>query len=311
MIFPKYIFRVAVLILGMSIVPGAVLLGQANGKGSQSGISFKQVAVPDTLRSTGERASFLALHYWDTFDFGDTACVHAPDVTDQALVNFVFILPYASAEAQTKGIDTLLSKAQVNDRVFGYFTALLDRYLYEPNSPLYNEELYIPVLRYLLASPKVDSLRKSTYDFRLSMALKNRKGTKATDIVYGDVKGKKHTLWTTATDRRTLLVFFDPECEHCVEIIGKLRTEALLKEQVDSGQLAILAIYAEGNKEAWEKAKTDMPDGWLIGCDRSGIRKHTLYDLKAMPTFYLLDKDKTVILKDANVKEIFGVIGKR
>lgn len=34
------------------------------------------------------------------------------------------------------------------------------------------------------------------------------------------------------------------------------------------------------------------------------ITERQLYDLKAMPTLYLLDKDKRVILKDAPVEQI-------
>ena len=34
------------------------------------------------------------------------------------------------------------------------------------------------------------------------------------------------------------------------------------------------------------------------------IDQKSLYDLKAIPTLYLLDKDKTVLLKDATAEEI-------
>lgn len=34
------------------------------------------------------------------------------------------------------------------------------------------------------------------------------------------------------------------------------------------------------------------------------IDQKNLYDLKAIPTLYLLDKDKTVLLKDATAEEI-------
>mgnify|MGYP002527024690 FL=1 len=44
---------------------------------------------------------------------------------------------------------------------------------------------------------------------------------------------------------------------------------------------------------------------WINGYDKKQtIEQNNLYDLKAIPTLYLLDKDKTVLLKDVTTKEI-------
>jgi len=42
-----------------------------------------------------------------------------------------------------------------------------------------------------------------------------------------------------------------------------------------------------------------MPANWTVAHDSSGILyAKSIYDLKAIPTVYLLDKNKTVLLKD-------------
>ena len=86
-----------------------------------------------------------------------------------------------------------------------------------------------------------------------------------------------------------------------------------LADAVDTGTLTVLAVYTEGNDEVWRKALTDMPRSWLIGNDRQQVKDCALYDLKAMPSLYLLDKDKTVLLKDAaydTVRQALGLNGK-
>ena len=40
------------------------------------------------------------------------------------------------------------------------------------------------------------------------------------------------------------------------------------------------------------------------------IKEKNLYDLKAIPTLYLLDKDKKVLLKDATVAQIDQYLNK-
>ena len=44
---------------------------------------------------------------------------------------------------------------------------------------------------------------------------------------------------------------------------------------------------------------------WVNGYDKTfAIKEQQLYDLKAIPTLYLLNKDKTVLLKDAPAQTI-------
>ena len=47
-----------------------------------------------------------------------------------------------------------------------------------------------------------------------------------------------------------------------------------------------------------------MPAGWMVGMDREVVKNEALYDLKAMPSLYLLDGNKQVLLKDAPYEAI-------
>ena len=59
-------------------------------------------------------------------------------------------------------------------------------------------------------------------------------------------------------------------------------------------------MYTDEDIETWEKYRPSMPALWLNGYDASfTIRGNNLYDLRAIPSLYLLDKDKRVIIKDA------------
>lgn len=53
------------------------------------------------------------------------------------------------------------------------------------------------------------------------------------------------------------------------------------------------------------KTLTGFPKRMVNGyVKNSVIKEKNLYDLKAIPTLYLLDKDKKVLLKDATVAQI-------
>ena len=82
----------------------------------------------------------------------------------------------------------------------------------------------------------------------------------------------------------------------------------LLQQEVDAGNLTVLAIYTEGNLDVWKTTISELPKEWIVGTDREEIKQRCLYDLKAMPSLYLLDGDKKVILKDVSYRKICSEI---
>ena len=71
------------------------------------------------------------------------------------------------------------------------------------------------------------------------------------------------------------------------------------------GILRVLAVYPDGDENEWLLKSSKMPQGWIVGWNKQGdIRSKTLYDIRATPTLYLLDKQKKVILKDAPLERI-------
>ena len=48
-----------------------------------------------------------------------------------------------------------------------------------------------------------------------------------------------------------------------------------------------------------------MPAAWINSYDKSlDIKNKEVYDLKAIPTLYLLDKEKKVVLKDVTFAQV-------
>ena len=192
------------------------------------------------------------------------------------------------------------------------FMRLMDDYLYNPNSPYYNETLYAAYLRRMLQSTALDEARKSSLKFKLELISRNNVGKAATDLTYYLADEECRTLRTTTVQGdKLLLEFYDPECPSCHEELKAMMADRALADAVDTGTLTVLAVYTEGNDEVWRKALTDMPRSWLIGNDRQQVKDCALYDLKAMPSLNLLDKDKTVLLKDAAYDTVRQALGLR
>lgn len=293
-----------------SAAPADVSPGQAEEAPvavEQSLGSFPFPAIPEVLTSPVDRKSYLLTHYWELFDFTDTTLVDNRDVTEQGFVNFIALLADGTTpeELTRESLENWCAGFVGKEHARQVLTQTADDYLFNPNSPFYNEGLYGMYLEALLGKlPQTDAMR-STYRFKLELVRRNNVGDKATDFVYYLSDGTRHTLAATPVKNdRLLLMFYDPECESCHEVLLQMAADTALAEAVRTGKLSVLAVYTEGNEEAWRKALPDMPGGWTVGNDREAVKTGALYDLKAMPSLYLLDGQKTVLLKDAAYEKI-------
>ena len=267
--------------------------------------------IPEMLTSPDERKAYLLTNYWERFDFADTTLVNNRDITEQGFVNFIALLSDGTTpEGLTReSLENWCAGFVGKDHARRVLTKTAEDYLFNPNSPFYNEGLYGMYLEALLAKlPQTDAMR-SAYRFKLKLVKRNNVGDRATDFTYYLPDDTRRTLAATSVKNdRLLLMFYDPECESCHEVLLQMAADRALAEAVKAGRVSVLAVYTEGNDEAWRKALPDMPEGWTVGTDREAVKQGALYDLKAMPSLYLLDGQKRVVLKDAAYAKIREVL---
>lgn len=294
-----YIYSVLCLLL-FTVTAGC---SQAQEKKPAAGLpkkGFRLPQIPPVLTSPGERASYLVAHYWDGFDFSDTTLISRPEITEQAFADFLDVLPHVSPDESVKALRRLMASASADRSMLMYFADLAEKYLYDPNSPLRNEEFYIPVLEYIVSSPDLAEVYKIRPRYRLELALKNRPGDVAADFAYTLPDGKGGRL-SEVKSEYTVLFFNNPDCADCISTKAFIAGSALFGKLLAAKRLTVVAVYPDDDLSLWKK--TTYPPAWINGSNPalSGAR---LYDLKAMPTLYLLDRNKRVILKDAPVERI-------
>ena len=276
-------------------------------------------AAKDTIESANSANSTAAQsaaatdqagleNYWNNINFSDTATILSPDYGEQKFVDFINVFPRYNAEQIATAIDSLIQKSSIEPKVQSYFEELLNRYLYDINSPFYNESYYTIALESLLKSKAVSADSKKKYKILLQLASRNNLGNVATDFSYTTSSGE-HTL-LKSSNKYIVLFFYEPGCSSCAEHIKTLKPLAAFNQLIANNIIDMLAIYPDGNKAIWESFKENIPSNWINGIDsKQTILKKGLYDLKASPTIYLLDRDKKVILKDTNLNTLLSYLG--
>jgi hypothetical protein len=273
----------------------------------ESGTNKKLFILPKApmmLTSPSDRDAFLALHYFDNFDFKDTTLIHLPDVGEQCIIDFIALLPKVSNNLRDSAIILAFKKASVELKMYSYFWKTLDRYLNDPNSPVRNEDLYISTCKSIMKLPKVDEVITSNAAFNLKQALKNRTGMQAANFRFTLESGKR--MWMKdLKGKYTLLFFYEPDCHTCIETKAFMRQSGLLHNLIESSVITVLAFYPQDDKQLWLQRLPECSQDWVNGYDPDGyFTEKQPYNLRAFPTFYLLDKEKKVLLKDAPIETI-------
>lgn len=281
---------------------GAVVLfrpqirtGDGSGKGPAA--SFPGCG---SARSDGRRPAVClsARAFWDDLDFADTVFIVSTDTIHMLRAFDTYIRNFVM-ESDPSPVAELMRKASGSKTMLEYFAMLAERVLHDPNSPLHSDELYIPVLEALVASPWLDEWEKIAPEHDLRMALQNRVGLPANDFRYTLASGRTGTLYGIRADY-TLVFFNNPDCGMCERIRAEIVASPLLSEMIRAGRLEVLALYPDEDLTAWRAHAPQVPSLWINAYDAGArISKEELYDLKAIPSMYLLDRDKRVLAKDA------------
>ena len=109
--------------------------------------------------------------------------------------------------------------------------------------------------------------------------------------------------------RTTLLFFSNPGCYACQEIIGQLQAVPGIEEMIRSGALAVVNVYIDDEVDKWREYAHNYPASWICGYNADkGIRDGHLYNIRAIPSLYLLDADKRILMKDAPTERVIAYL---
>lgn len=282
----------------------ALWLGAAPLVAQEAVAEFELPSIPAVYRDPADRAKYLIEHYWDKFDVARATIGQMTDQTEQAFANYVDLSRHVDPEVAREAFVGLMRSAEGNKAFFNYLDGLYEKYLYDAYSPLRDESLYEPVLEYLVGSPALGEVERIRPQRLLALIRRNKVGQVAQDFKFLDRQGGECSL-SSIEAKRLLLFFYDPDCEDCQRTRENLSVSPVVSRQVAEGNLRILAIYPYGDKALWDNYAARIPAEWRNGLDEKGqVMGDELYDLKRMPTLYLLDEGKRVLLKDASVHDI-------
>ena len=296
--------------------------GGGNGGGDKSvnDGSFPMVSPPSYLNDQEQAIKYMARNFWDNFfkielDGKEGAnVVHGVDSVSflNAFGVYAQLATMAGANVMEapmtelfQNLDSLALKGERKPLL--KVVEQMEHYFFDPNSPVLDEEMYLRALDGILAAKSLTDLDKMQYEYQHRICSLNRAGTPAADFVFEQLNGKKGSLYGIKGDY-TLVFFNNPGCHACGEILENI-VNSPVAEMVSKGKVKVLAMYIDEELEAWKENRSKFPQEWIYAHDHNMIlRDHNIYGLRAIPSMYLLDKEKRVILKDAPVGKVISYL---
>lgn len=294
------------------LLAGLLLLSACSGaqKGPSDTRPFPIVKVPSVYTEQEEVMDYVLTHFWDAcLNGGETfrtdsmfmAGVAKKEMMEQVF-SYAAILENSpldkARESVGKFMDRLEACHDADTLLFSQMVSMLSDCLYDPNSQLRDEDIYSALALRLASSPYVPADMVESYRYQARMCALNARGTAAADFSFIDADGARGTLYGVKSDY-TVLIFVNPGCHACGEVVAPFSSEPVM-QLISGGRLTVLGIYIDDEIDKWMESRDELPAHWINGYDPAGIiRGDSIYSVRAIPSIYVLDKDKKVILKDA------------
>jgi thiol-disulfide isomerase/thioredoxin len=247
--------------------------------------------------------TFDAQKYFQNVDFSDERLLFSPAFTNK-LDEFFTSLPSLTVEnidSLYKAIDYILmqsmKKSSVYEEITKYLIGQFDLSGTYPNPDAF---WYISDKYFLNGlCPWINDA------FKTKLSKYNEKiksiciGSTFPNLYLSDIQNKKIKLTDTKSDF-TLLIFWNPECDHCVDYMKKLK---IVYQAYQRQQFEVVAILTGNNVELWKNEITNYP--WIHLYDPK-LTNDFIEDLFLFntPQLFLLDKDKKIIAKDILTEEL-------
>lgn len=288
------------VLLTFIILFSQALMAQEQTAPAAEKVTFPMVTVPDEITDPQARAKYLGEHFWDNVDFATAS----EALVEQGLIDMASIFPLLNSETLISSMTALVKKAETSKAGLLMMLSLADKYLYGTASPLYNEAAYRGLLQSALISKALNKADKEPYQKQLVILEMNNEGSAAVDFDMQLVDGSKAKL-SDIEAPVSILFFYAADNLDCKLQRFRLTQARLVNYLQRAGGIKIVAVCVEGDKAAWEKFRADSPKEWLHVFDASGkIKSENLYDLRTLPRLYLLDEQKTVLLKNTKADDI-------
>jgi len=255
------------------------------------------------LLDTSKQVYDYRVHFWDGYDFAEKDLLRTPVFANKIKRFFKDLIPLQQ-DSIIKYTDKLVIQAGDNPTYFRAITNWVALQFEPAHTNLMDgEAVYSHIIGKYFTDEKAtwstpEDLKKLRA--RASEMTQSLIGKKAGNVTANDRNGKSQTLYDLKGD--VIVVFiYSPDCEHCQEQTPILK--GIYQNWHNKG-VDIYSIAANTTKKEWLEfgAKFQLP--WPDVFDATNASWYPKYFVDITPEVYVLDKNRKIVAKNINVKQL-------
>jgi thiol-disulfide isomerase/thioredoxin len=268
-------------------------------------IRSAQLPINDPEIPADKQLVYLKTHALDNVNFYDDDLMYSDSFTSKAIEYLSLYrnpqLPIGLLEKEFESaIDTILSKAKVNEIVYTHIVEyLLDGFKKFGFDNVIN---YI-VENYVIKDDLcLDEKLTSTLERRIQQARNFKIGFTVPNIILPDSSGSMIEM-NKINSEKTLIIFYASWCPHCQTLLPQVYE--LYKNQ-DEKKLELFAVSIDSSRQDWQNFIETNNLNWINVSDLEGWDGQALlnYYIYATPTMFLVDKQLKLIAKPSSIEEL-------
>jgi thiol-disulfide isomerase/thioredoxin len=259
-------------------------------------------------------------HYWDDMSYTDDRMARTP-FFESKLEKYYRDLVSPNPDSLIKEIDHMLLYSRASKEMYKF---LMVHFVQKYINPQYmgQDAVFVHLFEKYINANKAEFFTPQYKDFAAKRAyslMANLIGRQAPQLYMIDSLNKPKSLYS-GNSKFTVVVFWDPTCSHCKEIVPKV--DSIYEAAWKNLGVQVYAVKTDGTREQWLNfIKEHHLNGWThvfpepgkddaeIAAGRPGYKQ--LYDVYQTPMLYLLDKDKRIIAKKLTYLQINEVINSK
>ncbi|MCL2131022.1 MAG: DUF5106 domain-containing protein [Lentimicrobiaceae bacterium] len=273
-----------------------------------------EISIPDPPRNPDSSLvdsswayQYYLDHYWDNCDFSESALVRTQSF-GQKVVQYFESVVFPIPDTINKYTDLLLEKTKNTPDMFKYIIWYVTQ-KYERSQYVGHDAVFVHMVKTYYEKglcPWVDE--------EVLKAMVN-KATRLDKILIGRVAPHLYMPDSTGTLRSnydfdkkyTIMWFWDLNCGHCKTATPILKE--FYDRAKDSLDFEVYAVCLGTDTVKWKQAIIEKELTWVnVGMNTANIDFKEVYEVNTTPVVFILDREKRIIAKKIDAKEIENVM---
>ena len=267
----------------------------------------EQLPVMDLEWSQDHKFKYVKSNFFSNVDFRDTILL-ITDVFSTKIVDYIKFLTNKQLDEKgqsseyMKAIDTILSKARVNEKVYRF---VLD-YLIAGFEQIEMDNILVYIHDNYL---KDNSCNNDNTSLSLKTRVEGYKklsiGSPAPPLIFTDDAGKETDLYKVPSDF-TMILFYASWCPHCAEMLPEIRDIYNSLKKKNPGSFEVIAISLDTTKTDWLNFLSKGNYSWINYSDLKRWDSKIINDyfVYATPTMILVDREKKIVSKPITLQQL-------